>query len=222
VFLIYLITWVVCSWITRLLNATGNNILLGLIPIIWGFNFIWGSQIAVGFRSLIKLGRKIGWITRQYQNSYLLSRIAGYAFDLMIICAICIIDFRDLSGLWLPFVLVCLAGTFGTLFYHKKMCKILYPEYYYEGFMSMYGMQTGVISSGILLLREIDPKFETPAANNLVLGNSWAIGLGAPMLILIAMAPLSDTLLFTVLGICIVYFIILMSYILFVKPKKRD
>ena len=39
----------------------------------------------------------------------------------------------------------------------------MYPGYVYEGFLSMYGMLTGTISSGVLLLREIDPDLETPS-----------------------------------------------------------
>lgn len=38
----------------------------------------------------------------------------------------------------------------------------------------MFGMLTGTISSGILLVREIDTSFETPAANNLLTGTSTA------------------------------------------------
>ncbi len=31
----------------------------------------------------------------------------------------------------------------------------------------MFGMLTGTASRGMILLREIDPNYETPAANNL-------------------------------------------------------
>jgi ESS family glutamate:Na+ symporter len=84
----------------------------------------------------------------------------------------------------------------------------------------MFGMMTGVISSGILLLRETDPGFETPAANNLVLGSSFAIGFGIPMLLLIGMAPKSDIMALITMGCCAVYFFVLLGYIFLVKPKK--
>ena len=220
VLMIYLATWLLASGLTVMLRATESDFAMSLIPIIWGFNFIFGALLAVTLRGIIKLSRNIGWMTRQYQNNYLLSRISGFAFDLMIVCGICTINFEKLAGLWLPFILMCFLGTLGTLIYHKTMCKILYPDYYYEGFMSMFGMQTGVISSGILLLREIDPKFETPAATNLVLGSSFAIGFGIPMLILIGMAPRSDMFAFITLGCCIAYFFILLLYMLLLKHKK--
>ncbi|MCL2208884.1 MAG: hypothetical protein FWB89_01845 [Treponema sp.] len=221
ILMVYLATWLLSSGLTLMLKATGSNFAISLIDIIWGFNFIFGALLAVALRGIIRLGHNIGWVNRQYQNNYLLARISGFAFDLMIVCGICIIDFQKLAGLWLPFILMCIAGTFGTLFYHKIMCKKLYPNYYYEGFISMFGMQTGVISSGILLLREIDPKFETPAATNLVLGSSFAIGFGIPMLLLVNMAPMSDLFVFITLGCCLGYFLILLAYMLLLKSRKE-
>ena len=37
-------------------------------------------------------------MTRQYQNNYLLSRISGLAFDLMIVAGIASIELRELTG----------------------------------------------------------------------------------------------------------------------------
>jgi len=193
-----------------------------LIPVIWGFNFIFGALLAVAIRGSIRAFRKFGWMTHQYQNNYLLARISGYSFDLMIVTGICTINFEKLSGLWLPFILMCVLGTVFTLLYLKWICKILYPDYYYEAFLSLFGMATGVISSGMLLLREIDPKFQTPAANNLLLGSSFAIGFAFPLLILIGLAPKSDLLVLVVLGCCIVYFMLMMLYMLAFKRKKAS
>jgi ESS family glutamate:Na+ symporter len=221
VFVVYLATWVLASGLTKLLQSTGADFAKSLIPIIWGFNFIFGSLLAVTLRGIIKLFRNTGFMTRQYQNNYLLARIAGYSFDLMIVTGICTINFEKLAGLWLPFIVMCITGAVVTFFYLKWICKKLFPDYYYEGFISMFGMMTGVISSGVLLLREADPKFETPAANNLVLGSSFAIGFGFPMLILIGLAPRSDISVIVTLACCIAYFIILLLYLLLVKPQKR-
>jgi len=161
----------------------------------------------------------MGWMRRQYQNNYLLARISGYSFDLMVVTGICTINFEALRGLWLPFILMSIAGTIGTFVYLKWICKKLYADYYFESFLSIYGMMTGVISSGVLLLREVDPKYETPAANNLVLGSSFAIGFGFPMLILIGIAPKSDLLVLVTMGFCALYFFMLLAFLLLVKQK---
>jgi len=67
-------------------------------------------------------------------------------------------------------------------------------------------MLTGTISSGIILLREADPLFETPAAKNLVYQQLWAIVFGFPMLLLMGIAPQSTTISWLVLAILAVLF----------------
>ena len=59
--------------------------------------------------------------------------------------------------------------------------------------MSLFGMDTGTASTGIILLREIDPLFETPASHNLIYQNLWSIVLGAPMLLLMGLVAKSIT-----------------------------
>ena len=85
----------------------------------------------------------------------------------------------------------------------------------------MFGMMTGTISSGVLLLREIDPSFRTPAAGNLLTGTSAAILFAAPILILIGMAPKSTPLLFLTFGLLIVYFVLLLLFMLKAKGRVR-
>ena len=58
-----------------------------------------------------------------------------------------------------------------------------------EQFLAMYGMLTGTASTGIVLLREVDGEFKTPASDNLIYQNFPAIILGFPMLILATFAP---------------------------------
>ena len=85
----------------------------------------------------------------------------------------------------------------------------------------MYGMMTGTISSGVLLLREVDPQLKTPAANNLVIGSSFVILLGIPVLIFVGLAPNSTLMLFSVVGAILVYLAILIYIIYGYKPKKN-
>ena len=85
----------------------------------------------------------------------------------------------------------------------------------------MYGMLTGTISSGVLLLREIDPEYETPAANNLVTGSSFGIVFGAPVLLLVSMAAKNDIMVFVVFGIIIVYLALLLLF-MFKAGKKKN
>ncbi len=221
VVIVYLATYLVTWGITSGLAAVSQSLSDSLSSILWGFNFIVGSALAMLLRFIFKKLRKFNVMTRQYQNNYLLGRISGVAFDMMIVAGIASIDIEDLSGLWAPFLLMAAAGGLLTLVYLKWLCKRLYPNYYHEALTSMYGMMTGTISSGILLVREIDPMFETPAANNLVIGSGTGIIFGIPMLIFIKTAAESDMMLFVTIGIVAVYWLALVLFITKVKPRRK-
>jgi ESS family glutamate:Na+ symporter len=91
----------------------------------------------------------------------------------------------------------------------------------YEGFFSMFGMLTGTISSGVLLLREIDPDLRTPASNNLVTGSSYGIIFGAPVLLLVSFAPKSESSVWIAVGLVIAYLALLLLFIFKAGNKKK-
>ena len=84
----------------------------------------------------------------------------------------------------------------------------------------MFGMLTGTASNGMILLREIDPRFETPAANNLVLQTIPALAFGFPVLLLMGFAPQSLTNTFISVGIMVVALAVFALFI-FRKPRRK-
>ena len=222
VILVYLLTYLAAWGLTSGIAALSPGLAGTVNTLIWGFNFIIGSALAMLVRVLLEKGRRSGHIRRQYQNNYLLNRISGFFFDVMIVAGIGSIDLEDVRGLWLPFVLLVVLGAVVTWLHLSYVCKKVYPNYYYEGLISMYGMMTGTISSGVLLLREIDPDLATPAANNLVTGSSFGIVLGAPVLILVGLAPRSTLMCFVTLGLAALYWGLLALLIVKLKAKKKN
>ncbi len=219
VLLVYLATFLSAWGITSGLSAISTGLANTLNTLIWGFNFIIGAALAMLLRVLLERGKRSGVIRRQYQNNYLLNRISGFFFDIMIVAGIASINLEDIRGLWLPFLLLAVAGGIVTWFHLAYVCKKVYPGYYYEGLISMYGMMTGTISSGVLLLREIDPDLQTPAANNLITGSSFGIILGAPVLVLVSLAPRSDAFCWLVVALAAAYLLIL--YLVILKAHRR-
>jgi len=211
----YLTTWGITSGIAAVSEGLANT----LNSLLWGFNFIIGSVLAMLTRVLLDKAQAIKLVNHQYQNNYLLNRISGFFFDLMIVAGIASINLEDISGLWVPFVLIALAGGFGTWFYLKIVCRKTYGDYWREGLISMYGMLTGTIGSGVLLLREMDPELGTPAANNLVVGSSYAIILGAPLLVFVSLAAKSSLMCFITLALVLAYGAALTAILL--KNKKK-
>ena len=85
-------------------------------------------------------------------------------------------------------------------------------------------MLTGTASTGVILLREVDPLFETPASDNLIYQQLWAIVFGFPMLLLLGIAPQSPTMTWVTMGALIVLMavmcVILFRSKIFGKNKK--
>ena len=192
-----------------------------LKPLVWGFNFLWGTLFGVLLKWIIGRLRKHQVMSREYINNYTLDRIAGTCFDFMIVAGTAAIDFNNLRNLWLPLILLCAVGAVVTFAYVLWCCKRLYPGYEYEGFFAMFGMLTGTASNGMILLREIDPRFETPAANNLVLQVLPALVFGFPVLLLMGFAPQSMTNTLITLGIMLVALVAFALFI-FRKPRGRS
>jgi len=218
--IIYLITYLLTNGVVKLLYSIAPGFAGTVSTLLWGFNFIVGSLVALGCRVLFEKLREVKLMNRQYQNNYLLSRISGVAFDFMIVAGIASIEISDLSGYWLPFLLMAIIGGIITYLYLQAMCKRLYPDYFYEGFFSMFGMLTGTISSGVLLLREIDPDMETPASNNLVTGSSFGIAFGFPVLLLVSFASKDTLSVFLTVLIAAAYLAALLLFIFKAGKKK--
>lgn len=219
VLLVYFMVYLFVNSIQKMdLGDFGTNTLK---PMLWGFNFLFGTLFGVIVKWGMNKFKKVKLVSREYVNNYLLNRISGFCFDIMIVAGTAAISFKNLSDFILPLIIVCLLGAIATFWYLNAASKHLYPGYKYEGFLSMFGMLTGTASNGMILLREIDPKFETPAANNLVLQTFPAIVLGFPILLILGYAPQSLKASMITLVVLFVLFIIMTGFIFRKKFFKK-
>lgn len=220
VLVVYLVTYLFIFAIKTLAEAgaLGDFGLGTVLPLVIGFNFIIGMLFALLFKRFFMWLRKVNWMTRQYPNNYMLNRIAGLVFDFMIVASIAAIRIEDLNELWIPFTLMAIVGGIVTLIYVIFICRRVYPDYQVPATMGMFGMLTGTASTGVVLLREVDANFETPAANDLVIGSSTAILFGFPILLLVGIAPLSLMHTLITYGIVIVLFGVVITILIKLNP----
>ncbi len=199
-------------------NALINTGILGnfgyntLQPLIWGFNFLFGVITAILLKTVLKQLRRSGVMKRDYTNNFLQTRLSGFFFDIMVVASIAAIDlsaFRERKFI-VPLVLISIAGATATYFFLKKIAKDKFSGYEHEFWLSMFGMLTGTASTGIILLREADPKFETPAATNLVYQNLYAIIFGFPIMLVLSFTPQSVTNTLITVGIFAALFVALL------------
>ena len=193
-----------------LMNILGS-ILPGMKSVIFGFNFLLGVLTATLTKAVINTLHRRNIIHRQYINDFLMTRASNFFYDVMVVAGIAAIRLSALEHYWGIILILGITGLVSTYAYVRFVCVKLFPEYKEEQFLAMYGMLTGTASTGVILLREIDGEFETPAADNMVYQNFPAIVFGFPLMLLATMAPVKPYL---TLGILTLFFIV-MNVILF-------
>jgi len=192
-------------------------LLPGMKSTVYGFNFLLGVLSATLIKAVVNFLRKKKVIRRQYVNDFLMTRVSNFCFDLMVVASIAAIRLGIFQKYWGVILILGIGGLLLTYFYNYFIAKKFFPEYQEEQFLTMYGMLTGTASTGIILLREIDGDFKTPAADNLVYQNFPAIAFGFPLMLLATLAPVKPVLTFVIL----VIFFIVMNIILFRRQIFR-
>ncbi|MBR5230222.1 MAG: hypothetical protein IKW01_05120 [Firmicutes bacterium] len=188
-----------------------SALLPGFRAILYGFNFLFGVLMATIISVVVGQLHKKDIVHRQYINTFLMTRISGFFFDLMIVAGIAAIRIQRLEEFVGVLVILCTVGAVVTYFYIRFICRTLFPDYAEEQFLGMFGMLTGTASTGIILLREVDRNLQSPVSDNLVYQNLPAIVFGFPIMLLATLAPVKPYLTFAIL----IVFFIAMNIILF-------
>ena len=203
-----------------LMNALGS-LLPGMKSVIFGFNFLLGVLTATLFKAVLGFLRKKNIVKKEYTNNFLMTRTSNFFFDIMVVAGIAAIRLSILEKYWGILLIMGVVGLVITYIYNRIVAVALFKDYVEEQFLTMYGMLTGTASTGIILLREIDGEFKSPASDNMVYQNFPAIVFGFPLMLLATLAPKQPVLtLIIVIGFFIVMNIILFRSFIFKKRKK--
>ena len=206
------IALIIVAYITAYLLMFGLGTLLpGMKSVIYGFNFLLGVLTATLIKLLLNFLMKKDVIQKKYTNNFLMTRASNFFFDLMVVAGVAAIRLDILENYWGVILILCLVGLIITYVYNRIVAKVLFPDYVEEQFLTMYGMLTGTASTGVILLREVDGEFRTPASDNMVYQNFPAIVFGFPMMFLATLAPTKPYLTF----IIFVLFFVALNILLF-------
>ena len=203
-----------------LMNALGA-LLPGMKSVIFGFNFLLGVLTATLFKAVLSFLRKMNIVKKEYTNNFLMTRASNFFFDIMVVAGIAAIRLSILEMYWGILLIMGVVGLVITYVYNRIVAKALFKDYVEEQFLTMYGMLTGTASTGIILLREIDGEFKSPASDNMVYQNFPAIVFGFPLMLLATLAPKQPVFtLLIVIGFFIVMNVILFRSYIFKKKNK--
>ena len=212
VFLAYFVTYLLMIVLGRLIPSMKS--------VIFGFNFLLGVLSATLIKLVLNMLKKAKIVEKEYTNDFLMTRISNLFYDIMVVASIAAIRLGILKDYWGIVLVLAVLGMVVTYIYNLYVAKTLFKDYADEQFLTMYGMLTGTASTGVILLREIDKDFKTPAADNLVYQNFPAIIFGFPIMLLAKLAPDKPVLTLIILFALLV----VMNFILFrtkIFKKKK-
>lgn len=186
---------------------------------LWSFHFVFAAILALGIRKGIDLSG-----TSSYVDDITMTRISNLFMDLMIAASVAAISLTVIGAYWLPLLLISISIIAATWWILVKLIDSVFHSYTLERFAAIYGNMTGTLQSGLLLLRILDEKMESPVSYNLVYGSGLALVLGFPLLLLIN-APVhyfsSITAGFgVVLAVMTVYLALLLLVLFYLNGKK--
>ncbi len=215
---------VIAYLLTYGVMALLGTLLKGMRAVIFGFNFLIGVLMATLIRWILaKLNQK-QIIHRKYTNNFLLTRIGNFFFDIMVVAGIAVIRLDLLKNYWFVLLILAVVGAVATYFYNRFIARKMFKEYSEEQFLAMYGMLTGTASTGMILLREIDPDYKTPVADNMVYQQFPAIVFGLPIMLLANLAPKRPvlTLILVVVLLIVMHVILFRDKIFKTKSKEEN
>eukprot|EP00171_Calliarthron_tuberculosum_P015893 IDg15893t1 len=93
-----------------------------------------------------------------------MERISGIALDVLILSAIGTTNLSAVASKIAPLLILCSALIALQILGFFLIAPRMLPDFWTERASAEFGVATATTSIGLMLLRSIDPEFETPAA----------------------------------------------------------
>jgi len=121
--------------------------------------FVYSLVISVVFRNVLLF-------TNQYRyfNNSLFAFFSTFFMEFLVFSAIVTMDLQVISDALLPLIILFTCGFVWNLFCHFYLRKKILPESYsFELSLINFGMLNGTTAIGLMLLKILDPKLQSPA-----------------------------------------------------------
>ena len=102
---------------------------------------------------------------RKLLDPGLTRRIQNTALDFLVVAAIATIRVETLQAKLVPFLILVAAGIGWNVFCVVVLARRMLPDAWFERSIAEMGQSMGVTATGLLLLRVVDPEYESPAAD---------------------------------------------------------
>ncbi|MDF7822885.1 sodium/glutamate symporter [Pontiellaceae bacterium B12227] len=100
----------------------------------------------------------------EHMDEGLMLRIQNCALDFLVVAAIATIRIDVVAQQWVPIVVLILAGILWNVLMLTVFARLAFKDAWFERGIAEMGQSMGVTATGLLLLRVVDPDYETEAA----------------------------------------------------------
>ena len=122
----------------------------------------------------------------KYVDTETNATISGFCVDLVIVGAIATLDLTFIAKFAVPLLIICLVATILNLIFVFAYAYYTCKDEWFEKACFVYGQSTGVVATGLALLRALDPNGEADLYEVQGVGN----GISSPFIyIIFAMIP---------------------------------
>ncbi|MFW6289201.1 MAG: sodium:glutamate symporter, partial [Spirochaetota bacterium] len=204
------------QWALGFVGPTGERLATNL----WGISFIFAAIAGLGIKGLLTAFRADHILDNQTLN-----RVSGFAVDYMVTAAIAAISLVIVGRYWFPILLLSVAGTGLCFLQVPWFTSRIFKDHQFHRMLLIFGVSTGTLSTGLALLRVVDPEFETPVASDYAYASGITFVLAIPFILSINLPvrayETGDMLYFWLaLGVAALYLAITFVAYLFLAKKR--
>jgi ESS family glutamate:Na+ symporter len=220
VLLCYFLTYLLLrflGWALAFAGPLGTELATNL----WGISFVFACIIALGVKEVMKVLR-VDYVL----DNPTLNRVSGLSVDVMVTSAIAAISLVVVSQYWLPILVLSIVAGAGTAITVPWLSSRMFKDHRFHRMLLIFGVSTGTLSTGLALLRVIDPDFETPVATDYTYSASLTFVLVIPFILAINLpvrAFTTGNMLFfwAALGVAVAYGVFaFISYLVLSKGRS--
>ncbi|HCX02885.1 MAG TPA: hypothetical protein DHM42_00240 [Clostridiales bacterium] len=221
---VYFVTYFVMLFLTQILNSLGD-IGSTIGSLVKGFNYLFGIVVAILLKKLFEILKKRNNArTLELTDGYLMHNIASFSFNIMITSSVMAISIVTIKEYWELLVLISVVGAVGTLLFVTYFAERAFKNNQKMYSLAMFGMLTGTASTGLALLRGLDPNLETDVAEDLVLGSAIAAPLGIPLMVALSQPIIGyktgNPIYYLITFVAIFAYVLIIMIIMLLRARK--
>lgn len=158
-----------------------NNVLKVVVPQVSFPVYGLALLCSIALQALLRLVK-----LDQYVDKQVVTHIGSSATDYLVAFGVASINISVVAQYWMPILLLCVLGFIFVIVWYFVVSPRFFRSYCYERGIYIYGMSTGVLATGVILLRIADPEFKSGVLEDF--GFAW-IFLSILDMLLVSMAP---------------------------------